>query len=172
MDESHIVLAAGKKFGVDEALVIYTSKIEIKQQMLLNCQFTCKHYGKYYTCPPKTIKIEQTRELLKEYKKAIIVIGDNGKMDMKKFQKALLDIEDTLKLNNYHNALALSMGPCTLCDTCTVVKGKPCIYPEKKRPAVEGLGIDLLATIKKYKKNLIPEIKGIRFPSVGLVLLE
>lgn len=172
MDETDIVLTAGKKFGVDEALMIYTSKIDTKNQMLLQCQFTCKHYGKYYTCPPELPTIEKTRELLKEYKKAILVIGDQGKMDLKKFHRAMLAIEGTLKLNNYDKALALSMGPCSLCDTCTVVKGKPCVYPERKRPSVEGLGIDLISTVKKYKKNLPPELVGKKFPSFGLVLLE
>jgi len=172
MDESDIVLTAGKKFGIDEALVIYTSKIDILQKMLLQCQFNCKHYGKYYTCPPHTTPIEQTRELLKEYKKAVLVIGEQGKMDLKKFHQAMAAIEATLKLNNYDKAIALSMGPCSLCDTCTVLKGKPCIYPEKKRPSVEGMGIDLVSTMKKYKKNIVLEVKGVKFPSFGLVLLE
>jgi len=172
MDETDIVLTAGKKFGVDEALLIYTSKVDIKQQMLLQCQFTCKYYGKYYTCPPRLNTVDKTRELLKEYKKAILVIGDQGRMELRKFKRAMLAIETTLKLNNYEKAMALSMGPCNLCDTCTVEKGKPCIYPEKKRPSVEGLGIDMISTVKKFKKNLAPELKGRAFPSFGLILLE
>jgi len=94
-----------------------------------------------------------------EYKKAVLVIGDNGNMDLKKFGVALLDIEKTLRLNSYYRAFALAMGPS---------------MANKKvdRPTLEDLGIDMVATVKKFKKNMEPlEFVG-RYPSFGLILLE
>lgn len=171
MDESDIVLTAGKKFGVDEALVIYTSKIDVKESVPIYCQYGCEHFQKYWTCPPASIPIEKTRELLREFKRAILVIGEQGKMELKKFKEAMWEIEKTLKLNNFKKAMGLTMGPCNWCEKCTYPK-KPCIHPEKHRPSLEGMGIDVAGTAKKYKKNIEQEIGNIRFPSIGIVLLD
>lgn len=170
MSELDIVLSAGKKFGIDEALVIYTSKVDLRDWVNVQCRFGCKFFGNNWSCPPQSIPVEQTRNLLREYTKAVLIIGDNGEMDLRKFRKGMLEIERALKLNNYHKALAMSMGPCDICDKCTILKGEPCAYPEEKRPSIEGTGIDIIGTVKKFKKNINPIHK--RFFSFGLVLLE
>lgn len=168
MDESDIVLAVGKQFGIDEALVIYTSKIDIKDSILLSCQFGCPFYGKVWSCPPNSVDIDITRKLMMEYKKALLIIGENGKMDLAKFRKAMLEMETTLRLNNFYKAIALSMGPCDLCETCTLPKA--CKYPTKKRPSSEGVGIDIISTVRKFKKNMA--FLDRKFYSIGIILLE
>lgn len=170
MTELEIVLEVGKKYNVDEALVIYTSKIDVRDWVNLKCAFGCEHYSKNWSCPPNSISPEQTRNLLREYTKAVLVIGDNGAMDLKKFRQAMLDMEDKLVLNGFPKSIALSMGPCDICEKCTLPDGKLCRYPLKRRPSVEGMGIDVLSTVKKFKKNL--EFLGKRFFSVGIILLE
>ena len=86
---------------------------------------------------------------------------------LKKFREAILDIENKLQLNNFPRAFAIVNGPCKLCTECTVLKGKPCRYPNKLRPSVAGIG-----TLRKFKRNCDVTMKGIRFPSVALILLE
>ena len=170
MSELDIAMSTGKKFGIDEALVIYTSKVDIRDWVNIQCRFGCPHYNKNWSCPPQSVNVEQTRNLLREYTKAVLVIGDNGEMDLRKFRKGMLEIEKALRLNNYHKALALTMGPCDLCAQCALLNGANCVYPEDKRPTIEGTGIDIIGTVKKFKKNI--NLFHKRFFSIGLVLLE
>lgn len=170
MSELDIVLATGRKFGIDEALVIYTSKVDIRDWVNVHCRFGCSYFGKNWSCPPESVSVEQARNLLREYTKAVLVIGDNGEMDLRKFRKGMLEIEKALRLNNYHKAMAMVMGPCDLCPECAILKGGQCIFPEDKRPSIEGTGMDIIGTVKKFKKNITLFHK--KFFSIGLVLLE
>ncbi|HLC85444.1 MAG TPA: DUF2284 domain-containing protein [Candidatus Nanoarchaeia archaeon] len=172
MTELDIVFATGKPYGIDEALSIYTSKVDIRHSLPVRCQFGCEHFGQNWSCPPRSIDFEKTKALLLEYKRAILVIGKEGKMDLKTFREAMVDIEQKLILNDFPKAFALVNGPCLLCDVCTVKEGKPCRFPDKLRPSLEGTGIDIVSTARKFKRNIDQPIKGIRFPSLGLILLE
>ncbi len=44
------------------------------------------------------------------------------------------------------NSLACYGGTCQLCETCTRPEGKPCRFPEKRRPSLEAIGFDVAAT--------------------------
>ena len=170
MDELDIVLTAGKKHGVDEALVIYTSKIDVKDAIRLKAKFGEKHSALNWIEKGYDITPNDMRSLLREYTKAVLVIGKEGKMALDTFWTAMMDIEHTLQLNNFYKALALVSGPCRGCGNCTVVKGKACNAPDKRRPTLEGVGIDILSTVKRFKKNV--DWSGRGFHSVGIVLLE
>jgi len=172
MTELDIVFATGKSYGIDEALSIYTSKVDLKHSIMMKCKFGCEHYSKNWSCPPQQMDVETTKHVLMEYKKAILVIGEEGKMDLKKFREAILDIENKLQLNGFPRSFAIVNGPCKLCTECTVLKGKPCRYPDKLRPSVAGIGIDIISTLRKFKRNCDVTMKGIRFPSIALILLE
>ncbi len=169
MTELDITLAAGRLHGIDEALVIYTSKIDIKDWVYQKAVFSENH-NTNWSYPPHSIMPADMRNLMREYTKAVLVIGKNGQMNLKEFRAAMLDIEQKLTLNGFPKALALSMGPCDICKECTLVKNEPCAYPDKRRPSIEGTGIDIIGTVKKFKKNF--ETQGRRFVSVGLILLE
>lgn len=172
MSSTEIVLSVGKKYGIDEALEIYTSKIEVYDWVEAKCRFGCEKYGTNYSCPPHTFTPEQTRKLLKEYRKAILVFGKEGNMeDQKKFKEALLEIEKELFKNDHYKAFALIPGPCEICSRCHVLDSMNCIHPEKKRPAVEGMGIDVLSTVRRFKKNFETAKEKVHVP-VGIILLE
>ena len=167
MTEIDITLAAGRQYGIDEALVIYTSKIDVKDWVFQKAVFS-EFNDINWSYPPTSISPDQMRNLMREYTKAILVIGKNGQMPLKEFRAAMLDIEQKLNLNGFPKALSLSMGPCDICKACT--KPDPCASPAKRRPSIEGTGIDLIGTIKKFKKNF--ETQGKRFVSAGIILLE
>ncbi len=170
MNELDIVLTAGKKHGIDEALSIYTSKIDIKDGIRLKAQFGEKHPALNWIEEKFDITPNDMRQMLREYTKAILVIGKDGKMPLDAFWHAMMDIEETLHLNNFYKSIALVSGPCRGCGSCTVVKGKTCAVPDKRRPTLEGLGVDILSTVRRFKKNVDWTGKG--FYSVGIVLLE
>jgi len=170
MDELDIVLNAGKKHGVDEALIIYTSKIDVKDSIRFKTNFGEKHDALNWVEEGYDLKPEQMRNMLREYTKAVLVIGKDGKMALDKFWKAMQDIEHALVINNFYKAIALVSGPCVGCSECTVKGTGKCAVPDKRRPSLEGVGIDILSTAKRFKKNIEWGSRG--FYSVGLVLLE
>jgi predicted metal-binding protein len=172
MGEVEIALSVGKKFGIDEILSIYTSKIDVFDWVEAKCKFGCDRFGSNYCCPPHTFSPEQTRRLMKEYRKAILIFGKEGAPEeQKKFKEALVEMEKELAKANYHKAFALVPGPCDACSRCHVLDGMQCIHPEKKRPAMEGMGIDIVSTVRRFKKNFsIPKEKS--FAQVGIILLE
>ncbi|MBD3309811.1 hypothetical protein GF351_01180 [Candidatus Woesearchaeota archaeon] len=172
MSEIDLVLSVGKRYGITEALDIYTSKIDVKDYVLAKCRFGCSMYGTNWCCPPSTHTPDETRQLLKEYSKAVLLIGESKGTSMHdEFRKGMLEIERNLVNKGFYKALALPMGPCRICENCTYLEGKPCRYPDQKRPSVEGMGIDILATVKRFKKNIdvVDRDKEKRF---GLILLD
>jgi predicted metal-binding protein len=172
ISESDLAVSLGKKFGISEAMVIYTTKIDVKDYVLAKCKFGCTRYGTNWCCPPNTHTPEQTRQLLKDYSKAILLIGESkGIENHNEFRKGLLEIEKAMMQRGYYKALALPIGGCTTCERCAYLDGKNCIHPEDKRPSVEGMGIDILSTVKRFKKNVdnVDKDKDKRY---GLILLD
>ena len=169
-----IALAEGKKYGINEAMVIYTSKIDVKDYVFLKCKYGCTKYGKSHNCPPNTPSPEESRKILSEFKKAILVGGEvkGGFQGQVKMTEGILAVERALFLNGYYKAFGLTPGSCMMCDNCSVVNQEPCKYPEKCRPSMESMSIDVFSTLKKFKKNLDVIKDRTKFICYGLILLE
>ncbi|MBW2986657.1 DUF2284 domain-containing protein, partial [Candidatus Woesearchaeota archaeon] len=88
------------------------------------------------------------------YKRAVLIIG-NKKTD---FHKAILEMEHQLIQEGYFKAIALINGPCALCKKS-----------DEARPSLEALGIDILTTVRKFKKN-IPQPKSGEYPPYAIIL--
>ena len=172
--EADIALVAGKKHGINEAMVIYTAKIDVRDYVALKCKFGCSRYGKSHNCPPNTHTPEEARKIMAEYKKALLVGGEvkGGFAGQKKISEGIIAIERALFLEGYYKAFALAPGSCVECKDCTYEKGANCIYPELCRPSMESIGIDVFSTLKKFKKNLHVIKDRTSFMSYGLILLE
>jgi predicted metal-binding protein len=61
------------KLGATEARVIPAEEIVVENRVILKCRFGCDDYGKKLTCPPFTLKVDEFRKMLKDYKYALIV---------------------------------------------------------------------------------------------------
>lgn len=172
ISESDLAVSLGRKYGITEALTIYTTKIDVKDYVAAKCKFGCTKYGTNWCCPPNTHSPEETRRLLREYSKAILLISESeGTEKHDDFRKGMLEIESAMMQRGYYKALALPIGACTTCEVCAYTEGKNCVHPEQKRPSVEGMGIDILSTVKRFKKNIdtANKDKNKRF---GLILLD
>lgn len=152
--EMEIVLAVGKNFGIDEALSIYTSKIYVNDWVSM--KYKCNTHGCSHMTSP-----EQTRKILGEYSKAVIVIGKKTE----DFKTAVLAMEKELYNKGYYKALALINGSCDFCDS----NGKN--NTAAKRPSFEMMGIDILATVRKFKKNVEQPKEG-EIPPYAIILVE
>ena len=43
----------------------------------------------------------------------------------------------------------LSTEACAHCDSCAILEGKPCRFPERMHPCVESHGINLIPTLEE-----------------------
>lgn len=172
MDKAEdVAIREGKQYGINEAMVIYTSKIDVRDYVLLKCKFGCTKYGHSHNCPPKTPTPDETRKILSEYKKAILIGGEvMGIKGQVKITEGILAIERALFLKGYYKAFGLTPGACMLCNECNL--DEPCKVPEKCRPSMESMGIDVFSTLKKFKKNLDALKDRTKFICYGLILLE
>jgi len=129
-----------RELGAKGGKIISTTAVRTAEWVRLKCLFGCGGYGQALTCPPRSPTPEQTRKLLREYRRALLVRGD----EYTDIQKVMASLEREAFLDGYWKALALGSGPCELCRTCR----EPCRHPEKARPAMEACGIDVFATVR------------------------
>jgi len=167
MDELTIVLTTAKRHNLDEATIIYTSKIDVKDSTYLKSKLECGCHGNG-ACPTHALGTTAMRDLLREYKRAVLVIG-NDNIDLKKFRTALLDIEHSLVINNFHKAMILVPGHYDLTEESKVL---PHANGKLQRVPLEGCGIDIFSTVKKFKKNVENYIHFKKNIAVGLILLD
>ena len=179
------------KCGADPELIslISTDKIITTDQWVRwKCEYGCPIYGQNLCCPPFTPNPDDVKELIKEYKHALIVgfriestkIGEFRK----KMQRCMLKIEGKAFTLQFLKAFAFNVGACVWCDEC-IVKELPkdvnpklaktyCKHKEKARPSMEAVGIDVFGTVENAGLQLKilsdKDINEAKF--FGLVLLE
>jgi len=130
------------KEGALEAKVISAKTIAVSPWVRLKCQFGCGGYGERLTCPPYSPTPEQTKEVVKSYKRAILIHGKEH-VDV---SKIAVKLEREIFLGGYYKAFAFGSGPCRLCSDCNIHKS--CKNPDLARPAMEASGIDVFKTAR------------------------
>jgi predicted metal-binding protein len=140
--------------GAAGARVIDPAGVIVSEAVAFKCRYGCPEYGRWRTCPPHSPLPEETRRLLAEYQRAILVrfrapLAAGPKTPiMKEPQRMLAGLERDLMRRGAPRALALGMGRCWQCDVCQLEPGK-CLHPEVARPSMEACGIDVLATARE-----------------------
>jgi predicted metal-binding protein len=131
-----------KKMGALEAKVIKASDIVIDPRTLIKCMFGCDTWGKHWTCPsaPGALKPWEFEEILKRYKYGILIHSETKKLA----QDISFKLESDAFVDGYY--FAFSMADCGLCTNC--IYPDTCKHPEKARPAMQALGIDVFATAR------------------------
>ncbi|AEH24858.1 hypothetical protein PYCH_11780 [Pyrococcus yayanosii CH1] len=104
-------------------------------------------FGKRPSCPPHVPEWRETRELLRHYRKVLLI---KFEIEMKDFENEkrkvltwLLKKEREFFRQGKIYALALFPGNCNLCDDCPFEKGKSCKMPTEVRPSIDAIGIEL-----------------------------
>lgn len=155
------------ELGAVEAKLIDPSSIVTAAWVRLKCQYGCPHYNTRHCCPPHTPTPQQTREVLACYSRALLFHCTGMETSPTQIAFAL---EREVFLSGFYKALSFGAGPCWLCKECNP---KECIQPLRARPAMEGCGIDVYATVRA---NGFP-IEVVRDRSsvpnrYGLILIE
>ena len=150
--QKYIRLAKG--LGADDAKIINTGDIFVRNWVFLKCKFGCNEFGQHHTCPPASPSPEETRRVISEYKYALLLHftrksrkKDGNEIDWDEYSIAsiVFDLERRIFLDGFYKAWGMGSGPCELCRTCA----KKCRHPRKARPSMEACGIDVYATAHK-----------------------
>ena len=65
-----------RRLGARQAQVISTETIVTSPWVRLKCQYGCAGYGETLTCPPYSPPSEEMEKVVKSFRKAILVQGD------------------------------------------------------------------------------------------------
>ncbi len=154
-----------KELGAKQAKVIPAKSIVVAEWVRIKCQFGCDGYGQCLTCPPHSPKPDETRAMLKYYKHALLIRGD----EYTDIRAIVSTMEREIFLDGHCKAFGMGAGPCQLCNECAEF----CRHPDKTRPSLEACGIDVYTTIRS---NGFP-IEVLRTQSCkgnyyGIVLIE
>jgi predicted metal-binding protein len=172
----------GKKYSINEIVPLSTRDISVAQWVRLKCKYGCKKYGTSWCCPPETPSPDETKALLSEYSKALLLCGtarnsafymDNQKKRRVQVNgwKGTVALERRLFLEGYYKAFSLVSERCALCKEC----GYPdeCKFPMDRRPSVESCSIDVFQTLKNIGKpfEIVKNVKD-EYNCYSIILLE
>lgn len=184
--------------GASSAKVISARRIVVDKRVRLKCSVPrCVEYGRNLMCPPNTIPVEEFREILGLYKRAIMLqvetdvdsldksgrrLGKDSSDDIDvqtgargwqlKLHRLVNDLETEAFKQGYYLAAGITGGDCRLCEECvTVASGKPCRHPFEARPSMEAMGIDVIRTCRNAGLPLsFSSSRKVRW--TGLVLID
>jgi predicted metal-binding protein len=129
--------------GALDAKVIPAPSVETGHWVRWKCRYGCGGYGRSLVCPPNTPTPAETRQMLDQYKAAILFESPHGEA-----KRIAVELEREVFLAGYYRAFGLGAGPCHKCRACAL--GKGCRHPSEARPAMEAVGIDVYATVRKH----------------------
>ena len=169
-------LDQAKKTGASWMKIIDPNNVVTADWVRLKCQYGCRGYGRYLTCPPYSPTPEYTQKMLEDYSKALIMVydispGSRERTRRKKLRKDVANLEREMFLDGYYKAFGITCGPCNLCRECTLAY--PCKYEDFARPSMEACGIDVYATLANagYELQVVKSYEeGCKFCS--LILIE
>ncbi|WP_048152137.1 DUF2284 domain-containing protein [Palaeococcus ferrophilus] len=151
--------------------VILTREVEaeditVSPRPVWKCR-SCPMYGKRPSCPPHAPPWGEAREWVRSYRRALLV---KFEVDYSRFEEEkrevlnhLLELENKLFREGKAYAFALFPGNCNLCLDCPFERTGECRMPEKVRPSIDAVGIEL---------SSITEINFSESVLYGLVMIE
>jgi predicted metal-binding protein len=118
----------------------------------------CGCYDRHLMCPPRTgtlteitVKFKRFNTgILVQYSKRLDVKNDRaGLMATKrKLHDIILETEDFLREQSGITAIfGMIGGDCGLCEKCAGFSGEVCVHPDKARPSLEALGVDVIGLL-------------------------
>jgi predicted metal-binding protein len=135
-------------------------EVVIAQWVRMKCRFGCKDYGKAAACPPYTLTLPECERFFGEYRegallhfrKQVAKPGDRHAWT-RTVNSALLKLERAVFLAGYHKAFVIYVDPCNFCAECPD-NPADCSNNQIARPSLEGLGVDVFATVRKAGLSL------------------
>jgi predicted metal-binding protein len=171
-----------EQLGVSSTKPIRTEDVYVEHWVRQKCQYGCPRYGKRFTCPPYSPTPEETSRILQRYRQALLIqFADLHEGRRPKVHEIMFKLEREAFLSGLYKAFAYAAGPCRLCRNCVAEEiespnehsRKECKFPEKARPSMEAVGIDVFQTVSRagYPIGVVRQI-GDCFTLFGMLLLD
>ena len=182
----HTIISLLKEQGASSVTLINSTDIVVDERVRLKCQVpVCDSYNKNLMCPPYVPSVAEFREILKNYKKAILLQvsaelseasasapTEEVFLPARKLHDLVNAGEKEAFTAGFRFAAGFIGGCCRLCDECVAVHGGThCRFPFKARPSMEAMGIDVMATAEKAGMPVVSFPIGSRVTWTGLILL-
>lgn len=185
--------------GASNAKLIDVKDIVVDERVRLKCSVPrCYGYGNCLVCPPHTMSVKEFKEILKRYRKALIVQLESDLNSLDKSEgpgisdpevyKKQLDLHRPIRLNfhelidniekeafklGFPYAAGFGAGRCDLCGevVCPGMQDGVCRHPFRARPAMEGMGIDVQKTAKNAGLSIeLSNETSVKY--TGLILID
>lgn len=161
------------ELGASGAAIIPAGDVTVDERVRLKCVVPrCLRAGETPNCPPNAPDLELVRKALSRYRWAILIKSDVSPIEdyaprkegtkeeqrktlsfHKKGAEIVWQLERHAYKDGYHLAMGLGGGSCKdyLCQgvMCQFLDSGRCRFPNRSRPAMEALGIDVTALINK-----------------------
>jgi len=141
---------------------------------------SCKRYGQKATCPPHIESVGYYEKLLSQFAHGVLyfekfTLTDDdfarwrelGAESSLKMHREILSERDRLLNEGHYFVVGFGAGSCKLCDKCTI----PCSAPQKSLVPLEGAGVDVVKTLKRFNTELKFPVRE-RFYRVGALFYD
>lgn len=180
-DASEALLTFARAQGVNEALVIATERLSIKDRFRELCQepYQCPSFGTSIHCPPHCETPAEFRERLRASRFALVfrldvpveaTVGESRREVGRLLQDITADIEGRARELGFGEAAGFSSGGCkeTYCGehaTCAALEGAGCRFPDRARTSLSGLGFDAQHLLREV--GWLAGDKALEAPTAG-----
>jgi len=161
------------ELGASEAVIIPASYITIDERVRLKCVVPrCLRAGETPNCPPYAPDLDLVRRALSRFSWAILLKCDVEPLEdyvpgrgttkaeqrrtlsfHKKSAEAICELERQAYKDGHHLAMGFGGGSCKdyLCQglICQFLDSGRCRFPHRARPAMEAVGMDVVALLNK-----------------------
>ena len=183
--------------GAKAAKIISARMVVVDERVRLKCEVPrCAKFNQYLTCPPYVMDVAAFSRVLSQYEWCLLVqveaenldstdkcsgriAGSVLKENLRRhhpYQLKLLNIIERMEAAAFKKGMRFAAGftggECVLCERCVDNKmSDPCRHPFQARPAMEGVGIDVVRTSENAGLPIhLSSSENVLW--TGLVLLE
>ena len=131
--------------------------LEFSDRIRWICEHECPMYNRSWACPPGVGSVACCKGKCLSYENCLMISSIVEVAD-------ITDIEETLATRPEHESLTnqvaelmkeqgvapyiLSTEACAICESCAILEGNPCRFPEKMHPCVESHGINVIPVLE------------------------
>ena len=133
------------------------SELEFNSRIRWICENECPMYGKSWACPPGVGGVDHCRSKCMGYQNCLLISTIVEVNDIADMEETLATRPEHEEITNQVGAImeALDVKPyilsteaCAICESCAILEGKPCRFPEKMHPCVESHGINVVPILE------------------------
>ncbi len=189
--------AEATKLGATDARGLETAVIPIDDRVVLKCRVPkCFGYGNSANCPPHSLKPEEMRQVIVQYRRALvlklevepgIIVRDRSTVAerveaYKKVFELVSSVESMAFYDGHYLSVGFAAGSCksTYCHNvdCSVLNGEKCRLSLRARPSMEAVGVDCYRLATELGWQIYPIGSDAKADSIpvgilmGLVLVD